>query len=168
MAFNFDVGLNHARSVLRGEVGGSVRFLVLLVSALSVWVGASWVSSLAEETASTLAGQEGRYRTLHALAAEYRALAPASGSANGGAVDVPTVFAQVSERMALGARVNRITPDGKNHSIEVNRLYAPELAELIRELALRGVAFLSAEVRALPAGNERLFTVSAIIGAGQN
>ena len=47
------------------------------------------------------------------------------------------------------------------------RLYAEELEELIRELAARGVHFLSSEVRALPSGQERLFTVSAIIGAAQ-
>jgi len=66
--------------------------------------------------------------------------------------------------MSLGSRVNRISPDGRNQSIEVNRLYAEELTELVRELAARGVHFLSSEIRALPAGQERLFTVSAIIG----
>ena len=34
----------------------------------------------------------------------------------------------------------------------------------MRELSARGVHFLSSEIRALPAGQERLFTVSAIIG----
>ena len=79
-------------------------------------------------------------------------------------VDVPAVFAQVSERMQLGSRVNRITPDGRNQSVEINRLYAEELAELQNQLASRGVRFIAAELRALPAGSERLFTVSAIIG----
>ena len=79
-------------------------------------------------------------------------------------VDVASVFAQVSERMQLGSRVNRITPDGRNQSVEINRLYAEELAELMRNLASRGVTFKSAEIRALPAGSERLFTVNAIIG----
>ena len=79
-------------------------------------------------------------------------------------MDVPTVFAQISERMQLGSRVNRITPDGRNQSVEINRLYAEEFAELERQLSQRGVKFIAAEIRALPAGQERLMTISAIIG----
>ena len=166
MAFrslNFDLGSGSVRSVIRGEVAGSVRLMGLALTALAVWVAVSWTADWVGAAVSSLAVQEGRYRTLTALAEEYRALAPASGTGTE-AVDVPTVFTQVSERMSLGSRVNRIAPDGKNQSIEVNRLYAEELTELVRELAARGVHFLSSEVRALPAGKERLFTVSAIIG----
>ena len=161
--WNFDVGLGAVRSVVRGEVAGSVRLVAFVLLALAVWVAVSWTADWTAESASSLAVQEGRYRTLVALAEEYRALAPAAGSGTE-AVDVPTVFTQVSERMSLGSRVNRIAPDGRNQSIEVNRLYAEELTELVRELAARGVHFLSSEIRALPAGQERLFTVSAIIG----
>lgn len=164
--WNFDVGLGAVRSVVRGEVAGSVRLVAFVLLALAVWVAVSWTADWTAASASSLAVQEGRYRTLVALAEEYRALAPAAGSGTE-AVDVPTVFTQVSERMSLGSRVNRIAPDGRNQSIEVNRLYAEELEELIRELAARGVHFLSSEVRALPSGQERLFTVSAIIGAAQ-
>ena len=156
--WNFDVGLGAVRSVVRGEVAGSVRLVAFVLLALAVWT-VDWTAA----SASRLAVQEGRYRTLVALAEEYRALAPAAGSGTE-AVDVPTVFTQVSERMSLGSRVNRIAPDGRNQSIEVNRLYAEELTELVRELSARGVHFLSSEIRALPAGQERLFTVSAIIG----
>ena len=38
MAVNFDVFANNARSVLRGEAVGSVRFLVLALLAFGVWV----------------------------------------------------------------------------------------------------------------------------------
>ena len=162
----FDTAISSARSVLRGEVAGSARFVAFVLLALSVWAGVSWISSWTAAELSRLAVQEGRYRTLVTLAKEYRALAPAADT-GGEAIDIPTVFTQVSERMSLGARVNRIAPDGKNQSIEVNRLYAEELAELVRELAARGVRFLSSEVRALPSGQERLFTVSAIIGSEQ-
>lgn len=161
--WNFDVGLGSVRSVLRGEVAGSVRLMVFILLALTVWVGVSWTADWSASASSNRAVQEGRYRTLLALAEEYRALVPAAGAGPEG-IDIPSVFTQVSERMSLGARVNRIAPDGRNQSIEVNRLYAEELAELVRELAARGVHFLSSEVRALPAGQERLFTVSAIIG----
>ena len=161
--WNFDGGLGAVRSVLRGEVAGSVRLMAFVLLALTVWVGVSWTADWAASASSNLTVQEGRYRTLTALAEEYRALAPAA-KAGAEAIDIPTVFTQVSERMSLGAR---IAPDGRNQSIEVNRLYAEELEELIRELAARGVHFLSSEVRALPSGQERLFTVSAIIGAAQ-
>ena len=161
MSFN----LSNTRSVLQGEAPGSVRFLAIALLALGVWAGVSLVSDWAGAAGSALAVQEGRYRTLSLLAGEYRAMAPGAGAKNaGGPVDVPAVFAQVSERMGLGSRVNRISPDGRNQSVEINRLYAEELTELQKQLAARGVHFLSAEIRALPAGEERLLTVSAIIG----
>ena len=47
--------------------------------------------------------------------------------------------------------------------MEINRLYAEELVDMVRELAARGVRVTSAEVRALPAGQERLFTLTAVI-----
>lgn len=158
---NFD--LNNVRSVLRGEVAGSARLVVLIILTLGVGVALSTVLNWTGEASSALATQERRYRTLTALAAEYRAKAPLARNVQED-VDVPTVFTQVSERMGLGSRVNRISPDGRNQSVEINRLYAEELTELERELAARGVRFISAEIRALPAGEERLFTVSAIIG----
>ena len=97
------------------------------------------------------------------LASEYKALAPSAASTNAN-VDVASVFAQVSERMELGSRVNRISPDGRNQAVEINRLYAEEFAQLQRQLASRGVRFIAAELRSLPSGTERLLTVSAIIG----
>ena len=112
----------------------------------------------------TLTAQQGRFRTLLTLGNEYKSIAPNARNTQAGNVDVAAVFAQVSERMELGSRVNRISPDGRNQAVEINRLYAEELTELQRQLASRGVRFIAAELRALPAGNERLFTVSAIIG----
>ena len=163
MAVNFDAFINNARSVLRGEASGSVKFLAAGIAALAVWVGVFMVSDWTRQTTSTLTSQQGRFRTLLMLGNEYRAIAP-SARANSGNVDVATVFAQVSERMQLGSRVNRISPDGRNQAVEINRLYAEELTELQRQLASRGVRFIAVELRALPAGSERLFTVSAIIG----
>ncbi|MCR5346499.1 MAG: hypothetical protein K6E38_01880 [Fretibacterium sp.] len=159
------LNLGNARSVLQGEAPGSVRFLAAALLALGVWAGVSLVTDQIGAAGTALAVQEGRWRTLSMLAAEYRVMAPAAGARTAdGDVDVASVFAQVSERMGLGSRVNRISPDGRNQSVEINRLYAGELTELQKQLAARGVHFLSAEIRALPAGGERLFTVSAIIG----
>lgn len=168
-ALNFDTAMSNARSVLRGEAVGSVRFLIILMTALCAWVGVSWVNGQSNAAAMSLSTHENRYRTLSGLAAEYRALVPLGAANNNNAaananVDVPSVFAKISEEMQLGTRVNRIAPDGRNQSVEINRLYAEELAELERQLAAAGVYFLSAEIRALPAGAERLFTISAIIG----
>ena len=151
MAMNIDSIMNNAKSVLRGEASGSVRFLAVFLSMLAVWAGVLTVSGWNAQSLNSLKSQEGRRHTL------------LLGNA-GQEVDVAAVFAQVSERMELGSRVNRITPDGRNQSVEINRLYAEELAELQRELASRGVRFIAAELRALPSGQERLMTVSAIIG----
>lgn len=164
MHFNIDAALNNARSVLRGEAAGSVRFMTVALLALSAWAGVSVVQSMTVPASSSRSIQEGRFRTLSMLAEEYRALTKGGNNANRGNVDVPTVFAQVSERLELGVRVNRISPDGRNQAVEINRLYAEELTELERQLAARGVRFLSAEIRALPSGGERLFTISAVIG----
>ena len=163
MAVNFDSALNSVRSVLRGEAAGSVKFLAAGLLALTVWTGVVTVNNWTAQSVSTLTAQQGRFRTLLVLGDEYKSLAPTSRSSSGN-VDVAAVFAQVSEQMQLGSRVNRISPDGRNQSVEINRLYAEEFAELQRQLASRGVRFIAAELRALPAGNERLFTVSAIIG----
>ena len=163
MALNFDSAVSSVRSVLRGEAAGSVKFLAAMLLALTVWTGVLTVKNWTAQSRTTLASQQGRFRTLLALGNEYKSLSPASRSSTGN-VDVAAVFAQVSEQMQLGNRVNRISPDGRNQAVEINRLYAEELAELQRELAAHGVRFIAAELRALPAGNERLFTVSAIIG----
>ena len=166
MALNFDSALNNAKSVLRGEAPGSIKFLIVALLMLSVWVGVSFVHNMTKQSQTALSSQQGRWRTLLMLANEYKTLAPKAGNNNSSNrnVDVPAVFAQVSEKMKLGSRVNRITPDGRNQSVEINRLYAEELAELQKELASRGVRFIAAELRALPAGSERLVTLAAIIG----
>ena len=165
MALNFDTALNNARSVFRGEAPGSVKFLAAVLLMLAVWVGVSLVHKSAQQSQINLQTQQGRWRTLLLLANEYKSISPSQrANNNNNNVDVPAVFAQISEQMQLGSRVNRITPDGRNQSVEINRLYAEELAELHKQLASRGVRFIAAELRALPAGNERLFTISAIIG----
>ena len=166
MTLNFDSLSKNFQSVIRGEATGSAKFLAVALLMLSVWVGVYLVHGRTEQSKTQLASQQGRWRTLLMLANEYKALSPEQRQNSGaqGNVDVPTVFAQVSERMQLGSRVNRITPDGVNQSVEINRLYAEEFTELQKQLASRGVRFIAAELRALPAGNERLMTVSAIIG----
>lgn len=168
-ALNFDTAMNNMRSIIRGEAVGSPRLLIITIIALCCWVGVSFLNNQVNTSNMTLSNQENRYRTLTGLAAEYSELAPLRAKNNNNNnsksnVDVPAVFAQISEEMQLGTRVNRIAPDGRNQSVEINRLYADELADLERKLAAAGVFFKSAEVRALPAGYERLFTISAIIG----
>ncbi len=164
MAVNIDYVVNSTRSILRGEASGSVRLVAGVLLALTVWSGVLMMRNWTAQSMSTLTAQQGRFRTLLTLGNEYKSLAPTARNTQTGNVDVATVFAQVSERMQLGSRVNRISPDGRNQAVEINRLYAEEFAELQKQLASRGVRFIAAELRALPAGNERLFTVSAIIG----
>ena len=164
MAVNFDSVINNARTILRGEASGSLRFLAAGIAALAVWVGVFMVSDWTAQSKNSLTSQQGRFRTLLMLGNEYKSISPSARTTTRGNIDVATVFAQVSERMQLGSRVNRISPDGRNQAVEINRLYAEELTELQRQLASRGVRFLALELRALPAGQERLFTVSAIIG----
>ena len=168
-AVNFDAALNNtlnnARSILRGEAPGSVPFLALALLTLGVWVAVSWVGGWTDAASAALTSQESRYRTLSMLAAEYKAMAPQANAAQEN-VDLQEVFTQVSERVGLGLRAGRMTadPSGRTCNVDIQRLYAEELTELARQLAARGVRFLSAEVRALPAGSERLLTVSAVIG----
>ena len=168
-SFNFETlvnnFVNNARSVFQGEVSGSVKFLVATLAALTIWTGVFIVSGWNAQSNTNLLSNQGRWRTLLILADEYRSLDVKDVSvSSSGNVDVPAIFAQISEQMQLGSRVNRIAPDGRNQSVEINRLYAEELTELEVLLASRGVRFLSAELRALPSGNQRLFTISAIIG----
>ena len=159
-----NIDINQIRSVTRGEVNGSVRFLVAAFCAAAVWISVNWFSGMAKSASSALALQETRYRTLSQLATEYKALA-SNPSVSREETDVVTAFTQVSAQIELGSRVSRLapTPDGRRCSVEINRLYAEELVDMVRELAARGVRVTSAEVRALPAGQERLFTLTAVI-----
>ena len=161
---NFD--MNQIRSVTRGEVNGSTRFVAGAFFALVVWVAATWLSDMAKSASSALALQQANYHTLSQLAAEYNILTAQASPAGTGTVDVMTSFTQISARIGLGSRVSRIvpTPDGRRCTVDINRLYAEELTEMVRELADRGIQVLSAEIRALPAGQERLFTVTVVIG----
>jgi hypothetical protein len=159
-----NIDINQIRSVTRGEVNGSVGFLVAAFCAAAVWLSVSWLSDMAKSASSALALQQTRYQTLSQLATEYKALA--SGSlASREETDLVTAFTQVSAQIELGSRLARLapTPDGRRCSVEINRLYAEELVDMVRELAARGVRVASAEVRALPAGQERLFTLTAVI-----
>ena len=161
--------MNGIKSILNGEAAGSLKFLVSFLLALTVWTAVIILSGQISQTEANLNSRQRRLHTLLMLGDEFRTLSPAahvSGQSehSDGATDVASVFAQVSERMRLGNRVNRISPDGRNQSVEINRLYAEEFIDLQRRLSSRGVRFIAAELRALPAGSERLFTVTAIIG----
>lgn len=165
MAISIDGIISGSRTILRGEVAGSARLvagvLIFLMMLAGIWTVNGWNA----QQRTSLRSQQNRLNTLLMLADEYKSLNPSSSSSSRPRnVDVAAVFAQVSENMSLGSRVNRITPDGRNQSVEINRLYAEELADMQRQLASRGVKFIAAEIRALPAGKERLFTISAIIG----
>ena len=148
--------------MLKG-IAGFRKLVVLGVIALVLLVANIWVSSDTSAMARQNDTRHSRLNTLLSLGADYKARQGSAQKRTPGASDVAAVFARVSERMELGSRVNRITPDGANQSVEVNRLYAEELSELYRELTQGGVQVIAAELRALPAGNERLFTLSAII-----
>jgi hypothetical protein len=163
---NFDFNFNKIRSIARGEVNGSAGFLVAASCAAAAWIAASWLSDMTKSASSSLALQETRYHTLSQLAAEYKSLVPDPSVPNTDEVDVMTTFTRISAQIELGSRVSRITPtpDGRRCTVEINRLYAEELTEMVRALAVRGVRVISAEIRALPAGRERLFTLNAVIG----
>ena len=162
MAMNFDA--NKIRYIAQGEVNGSVRFFALVLCAAGVWIGSSWLSGMAKSASSSLVLSQARYVELNQLAAEYKALAPASTPK--GEVDVMAAFTQVSARIELGSRVSRISPmlDGKRCFVEINRLYAEELTEMVSELAVRGVKIIAAEIIAVPVREERLFRLSLTIG----
>lgn len=163
---NFDIHFQHIRSILRGEIAGSKRFVVLAFCALIVWFAVPWLNGLSQSARARLTLQQRRYVTLTQLATEYKKiLVTRKDAVDSSETDVMTIFTQVSEKIALGGRVNRIVPLSDGLSIEVNRIYAEELTDLVRALALQGVQIKSAVLEALPAGNERLFSLTAVIGS---
>ena len=162
MTMNFDV--NKIRYVLRGEINGSVRFLILALCAAVVWLGALWLSGMARSASSSFALSQANYAELNSLAAEFRTLAPTS--APGGDIDVMMTFAQVSARIDLGGRVSRVSPSSDGRLVvDVSRIYAEELTEMVHELSTRGIEVISAEIFAVPSAGERLFRLSITIGA---
>ena len=164
MTANIDAMISGALAVLRGEVRGSTKFVLSCLMMIVIWFTVWTLSGWNDDGRMRLNSLQGRFHTLLLLGEEYKNIQPSASQTQAGNVDVAVVFAQVSENMSLGSRVNRITPDGRNKSVEINRLYAEEFADLQKQLASRGVRIIAAEIRALPAGSERLFTVSAIIG----
>ena len=165
MSARLETIINNSVTILRGEAAGSAKMVALWLLCLIIAAGIFTLGEMKSQQSASLRSMQGRFRTLLLLADEYKSLNPSqSSSSNQQNVDVAAVFANISENMRLGNRVNRITPDGRNQSVEINRLYAEELADLHKQLSSRGVRIIAAEIRALPAGKERLFTVSAIIG----
>lgn len=165
MAFNFDFsGMRRMRSVISGEVNGSVRFLALAFFALLVWLAVFWMDGRSRSLAANLKIQQNRYSNLSNLAAEYR-LSVKEG-ADAPEADAMGAFTQVSGQLALGERVDRIapSPDGKTLTVLISRLYAEELGEAIRALALRNILIRSAELKVFPSGKERLFSLNADLG----
>jgi hypothetical protein len=164
---NFDIDVSKIRSVMRGEVNGSVRLLLSLMFAAIVWLAARWMASEAVSTASAEALQSERYSSLAALAAEYKARAPSAG-ARSGAMTASMAFTRVSGRINLGARVGNVTSssDGKQCTVVLSRLYIEELTDLVSELAELGVKVVEAQITVLPSGGERLLSVTAVLEAG--
>jgi len=162
MTLNFDV--NKIRHVLRGEINGSVRLLVLLACAAAVWLGGYWVSGMARSASSRLTLTQSHYAEISRLAAEFRNLSP--NSAAGEDIDIILAFAQISTRIELAGRVSRVShsPDGRRSVVEINRMYAEELTEMIHELSVRGIEVISAEIFTIPAAGERLFRLNLTIG----
>ena len=143
-------------------IPGIRKFALLLALTALLLVVNIWLSQQASSLTARNTAIHTRMNTLFMLGTEYKAQKkPQRSSAPS---DVASVFARISERMQLGSRVNRITPDGANQSVEVNRLYAQELVQMYNQLTAQGVRIIAAELRALPSGQERLFTLSAIIG----
>ncbi|MDR1732794.1 MAG: hypothetical protein LBR61_11950 [Synergistaceae bacterium] len=163
---NFDVHSNQVRSILRGDVNGGARFLLVALCVVVAWGAAGWMNGLSRSSASSLTLQRGRYASLVRLAAEYRAIAPGQKGEKMETSDALTAFNQVASDIVQGDRVSRIVPmpDGKRLSVEINRIYAEELAEMIRGLMIRGIYVISAEIRAIPSGEERLLSMTLIIG----
>ncbi|MBQ3448076.1 MAG: hypothetical protein IJG37_10575 [Synergistaceae bacterium] len=163
MAVSFENAISSVRSIMSGTISGSTKFIAISLIAVSLWAGVFLVTNWTVQALGTQDTQQARFHTMLSLAAQYSSLAPQARTASGN-IDVPAVFASVSERLSLASRVNRIAPDGPNQAVEITRLYAEELDELYQLLAARGVFIIAAELRALPAGSERLFTLNAIIG----
>lgn len=162
MAMNFD--LNRLRSIARGEVNGSIPFMLTLLGAFVVWISIYWLSGSETSAAASLKLQQGRHATLAQLAADYKAMNVKSLEGARDA-DALSAFSQVSSQLILGDRVNKIAPssDGRTLSVEVSRLYAEELTDMIRSLDSRGYRFRSAVLRAVPVGKDRLFNLTAIV-----
>ena len=107
MAVNFDAALGSVQGILRGEAPGALRLLVLCLITLTVWTGVFLMKDSTASAERSRTSQESRFHTLLLLGNEYKALTPSSRSRTVN-VDVASVFAQVSERMELGSRVNRV------------------------------------------------------------
>ena len=155
--------VEHLISVFRAEPSEAHKFFALLAVLFLIVAGIIYIHSYNVQQGMILRSAQSSLRTLLSLAEDYKSVYSPSSVSPSQNVDVAAVFANISENMSLGSRLTRITPDGNNQSVEINSLYAEELVSLQKQLSSRGVRFIAAEIRALPVGKQRLFSVSAVI-----
>lgn len=93
------------------ECGMGVRVCVIVLVTVMIWLFVWTVHGENVTTEARLTSEEGRFRTLMILGVEYENMVQSKSGINGEA-DVAGVFAEVSEGMQLGSRVQRITPEG--------------------------------------------------------
>ena len=100
--------------------------------------------------------------TIIQLGSQYRAHGASEGASTKEG-DELTVVTEIIEKMGLRDKVVQIGSAQKGVSVQIDGLYKDEFEGLLSELTKRGLSIKSAELRALPVKEERLWNVNLVL-----
>lgn len=105
--------------------------------------------------------------TIIQLGSQYRAYGISAGASTKEG-DELTVVTEIIERLGLREKVVQIGSAQKGVSVQVDGLYRDEFENLLAELSKKGISIKSAELRALPVKEERLWNVNLVLTGVQS
>jgi len=149
-------------SIIKGEIPGARKTLILIFSALFIWITGIYLSSNATSMEQAYEYQNGRFVILGELAEQYKQLvADHSGSIKTNAGDLIPVFSQIVEEAGMRDRLIQISALSRGISVNMERLYAEDLVTILNELEKFGIRVYLTDLRALPYQDKRLFSFTA-------
>ena len=152
------------RSFISGEIPGARKTLFFILTAALVWSVGIYYSSNAARMEQLYEFQHGRLVTLNELAVQYRQLMGERGAGiKTSAEDLIPVFSQIVEEAGMRDRLLQISPVSRGISVQMDRLYAEDLAAILNGLSKHGIRVLSSELRAMPFQDKRLFLFYAVL-----
>ncbi|MDR3353661.1 MAG: hypothetical protein LBO21_01330 [Synergistaceae bacterium] len=142
------------------EMPDSRRLLGLVVLTVAVWAAAAALMfRIAGVNASLNESLESGDRIINA-ASVYRSY-PQKGpdQSRPAEKDPMSVITGIVQAMGIGERMS-IHSNPSGISVQLDRLYGSELREFLNIMESRGLKVRTAEIRALPRGEERLLSIS--------
>jgi hypothetical protein len=158
------IDITMVRSIIKGEIPGARKTLFFIFAALSLWIAGLYFSSNIARMEQTYKIQQGRLVILNELAVQYNQLLQyRSDNIKTEAVDLIPVFSQIVEEAGMRDRFIQIATVSRRVTVQMERLYAEDLVTILNGLSKHGIRVYTAELRALPFQDKRLFRFEATL-----